>query len=199
MYTGHIAIALAARGVRRDLPLWVFVLASQGCDWVEVLVHPITPRSQPDVYSHAYPFVLVAAALAAALVWVWKRSTAAALSVLAVYLSHPLADIVTGIKPLWLGGDHVGFGLIQQPGPDFLTQAALCIVGFAIYWRSIPEARRRSVWSAAPLVFLLGLQGAGDFRMGHYRRLRRERMLNAPAPVSEWHQRGRRWNDEFRV
>jgi hypothetical protein len=199
MYTGHIAIALGARGVRRDLPLWILVLASQGCDWVEVLTHSVTPRTRPDLYSHAYPFVLLAAGLLAALVWAWKRSTAAALSVLAVYLSHPVADILTGIKPLWLGGDSVGLGLIQVPAADFTTQAVLCVVGFAIYWRSIPTPRQRSLAAAAPLVFLLLLQGAGDFRMGRFRRLRRQRMLNAPAPVSEWREHRKRWNDEFRV
>jgi hypothetical protein len=64
-----VAIALAARGVRRDVPLWVLVLATQACDWVELIAYPFTWRTGTEVYSHAYPFVVAAAlAVAAAVV-----------------------------------------------------------------------------------------------------------------------------------
>src|SRR3954466_15410710 len=135
MYTGHIAIALAARGVRRDVPLWILVLATQACDWVELIVHPFTRRTVTEVYSHAYPFVVVTALALAGIVWVWKRSASAAATVLLVYLSHPFADYITGFKPMWLGGPNVGLEVIQRPAVDFLVQALVCIVGVGIYWR----------------------------------------------------------------
>ena len=182
MYTGHVAIALAVRGARRDLPLWVLVVAAQACDWVEFIVSPITPPSRPDFYSHAVPFVLLPAAVAAAAVWRWKRSAAAAAVVLAVYLSHPFFDYVTGFKPMWLGGDDVGLALIGKPAADFVVQAAVCVVGFAFYWRSVPPARRYRISAAAPLLLLLGLQGLSDARLEWVRR-RRLRMHNAPARV----------------
>lgn len=183
MYAGHVAIALGARGLRRDLPLWILVAASQGCDWVELVVHRMTPRSSPDVYSHAVPFVLIPAAIMAVAVWGWKRALGPALTVLAVYLSHPLADLVTGVKPLWLGGPHLGLGFIERPIADLVAQTVVCVLGFVVYQRSLPELRRRSIVAFAPLVFLLGLQGAGDLSRLEFRRRRVRRLERAVAPL----------------
>jgi len=173
VYTGHVAIALAARGLRRDVPLWMFVVASQVCDWIELFVHRMTPSSTPDLYSHGLPFVLVPAGLLATAVWAWKRSLGAAASVLAVCLSHPVADLATGFKPLWLGGPSVGLGLVQRPIADLVTQSLLCIVCVAIYARSLPPWRRRLLAASAPLAFLLALQAGADgvraFRVRHRR------------------------------
>ena len=178
MYTGHVAIALAARGVRRDVPLWMLVLASQGCDWVELVVHQITPRSMPDVYSHAFPFVLMPAILIAAAVWAWKRSLAAATATLAVYLSHPIADLATGVKPLWLGGPQIGLGLIHEPLADLAVQSVLCAACALIYSRSLSRSRHRLVAAAAPLVFLLSLQTVGDGARLGFRLHRQQRTAN---------------------
>src|SRR4030095_6405796 len=104
MYTGHVAVALAARATRRDLPLWVLVVAAQGCDWAEALFDIAGARTA----SRLCRFVVLAALAAGVLVALWKRSFGAALLVATVYLSHPVADLVTGYKPLWLGGPRVG-------------------------------------------------------------------------------------------
>ena len=165
MYTGHVAIALAARGVRDDLPLWTLVAVSQGCDWVDLFVSPFAPRAQPELYSHAFPFVVIGAAGAAAAVWLWKRSGHAAVIALVLYLSHPLADCFTGTKPLWLGGPPVGLGMIGRPRVDFLVQTIVCVVGFAIYYRSLPRSRRHRIMAASPLVLLVVLQGVSDLRL----------------------------------
>ena len=181
MYTGHVAIALATRGVRRDLPLWLLVVATQACDWVELIVHPFTWRTDTEVYSHAYPFVIAAALAVAAPVWWWKRSVSAAAIVMMVYLSHPLLDYVTGYKPLWLGGPSMGLGFIRRPEADFLVQGLVCLLGCAIYWRSRPATRRRHVSAVAPLLLLLALQGISDLRLesNKRRRERRSRSLGA--------------------
>ena len=92
MYTGHVAIALAVRGVRDDLPLWSLIAISQACDWVEFVAHSRTPNVPEDLYSHAFPFVVIGAGAAAVAVWLWKRSASAAATALALYLSHPLMD-----------------------------------------------------------------------------------------------------------
>jgi hypothetical protein len=184
MYTGHVAIALGVRGMRRDVPLWALVLTAQACDWVELLVHPFTPRTSTDVYSHAYPFVLVAAAAVTAAVWLWKRSAAAAITVLLVYLSHPAADYVTGYKPLWLGGANVGFHVIRWPAIDFLVQGFVCLIGFALYWRSLPAPRRRHLSALLPLVLLLTLQGLSDLRIGSIRS-RRPTVSDTAADTAE--------------
>jgi hypothetical protein len=185
MYTGHVAVALATRGVRRDLPLWLLVLATQACDWVELIVRPFTRRVDTEVYSHAYPFVVAAALAGAAAVWSWRRSVSAAATVMLVYLSHPLLDYVTGDKPLWLGGPSVGLGIIQRPAVDFVVQGLVCLLGCAIYWRSLPETRRRHVSAVAPLLLLLALQGISDLRLesNKRRRERRNRSLGADRAV----------------
>ena len=183
MYTGHVAFALAVRGMRDDLPLWTLILVSQACDWVEILAHPITPRANPDLYSHAFPFVVAGGVAAAAAVWFWKRSARATTIVLALYLSHPLLDFVTGIKPLWVGGPPVGLGFIQRPAADFVTQAAVCALGFAVYRRSLPRAVRRQVAIAAPLVLLLVLQGMSDLRLEWVKRRHEHRAAASPAPT----------------
>jgi len=184
LYTGHVAIALAARGVRHDVPVWILVLASQGCDWVEIVVHRVTPRSMPDVYSHALPFVLVPAILLAAAVWAWRRSLGAAMTGLGVYLSHPIADLVTGVKPLWLGGPNFGLGFIHDPLADLATQSVLCVACAMIYSRSLSRSRHRLVAAGAPLVFLLSLQGVADgMRLG-FRLRRQQRPVTSMGPVS---------------
>lgn len=188
MYTGHVAIALAVRGVRHDLRLWVLVLAAQGCDWVELVIHPFARGAPADFYSHAFPFVAVAAAIAATVVWAWKRSVAAAATVLALYLSHPFADYITSTKALWLGGGKVGLGLIGQPTADFAVQTAVCAIGFAVYWRSLPPATRRRISAALPLVVLIVLQGASDLRL-EWVKLQRERIHDASVPT-EPHEAG---------
>jgi hypothetical protein len=163
MYTGHVAIALAARGARRELPLWMAVLASQAPDWIEAICGGLVGRATAELWSHAFPFVLPGAALAAIIVRLWTRSPGAALVTFAVYLSHPLADLVTGHKPLWLGGPPVGLWFIDRPVPDFVVQSSLCVLGWVAYRRSLPPHTRRRVIAAAPLVALLALQAASDF------------------------------------
>ena len=162
MYTGHVAIALAARGVRRDLPVWVAVLAAQAPDWVEVICAGLGARASAQLWSHAFPFVLLGAAAAAILVRLRTRSPGAALATFAVYLSHPLADLVTGYKPLWLGGPPLGLWFIDRPVSDFVVQSSLCVLGWLVYRRSLPPHVRRRLMAAAPLVALLALQGVSD-------------------------------------
>ena len=162
MYTGHVAIALAARGLRRDLPVWAAVLAAQAPDWVEVICGGLGARASAELWSHAFPFVLLGAAVAAVFVRLGTRSTGAALVTFAVYLSHPLADLVTGYKPLWLGGPPVGMRFIDRPVPDFVVQGSLCLLGWVVYRRSLPPHMRRRLVVAAPLVMLLLLQGVSD-------------------------------------
>jgi hypothetical protein len=162
MYTGHVAVALAARATRRDLPLWVLVVAAQGCDWAEALLDIAGAGTASSLWSHAFPFVVLAALAAGVLVALWKRSFGAALLVAAVYLSHPVADLVTGYKPLWLGGPPLGLHFIQRPVADLIVQASLCVIGWAIYVRSLPPSRPRRLLTSAPLALLLSFQAMSD-------------------------------------
>lgn len=191
MYTGHVAIALGARAARDDLPLWVLVAAAQGCDWVEVACDAVGARSNSGVWSHAYPFVLVAACTAALLVGVWKRSASAGLIVLAVYLSHPLADLVTGYKPLWVGGPPVGLHFIDRPLADLLVQGSACVIGWALYARTLRQSRARRSLLIAPLVALLTLQGISDAILYGRQVLRRHRAMDDGRRTTESNSPGR--------
>ena len=183
MYTGHVALALGTRGVRRDLPLFVLVFASQGYDWVELGARLFLSRRAAEVYSHAFPFTLVAASCVALAVWLWKRSVSAALTVMALYLSHGLADYVTGLKPLWWGGPPVGLQLIERPVADFIVQATVCVVGFAVYVRSLAVRRTSLVRFAVgtPLILLLSLQAVSDFLVYLQVERRQRSSLDTPS------------------
>jgi len=180
MYTGHVAIALAARGIRRDVPLWILVFAAQACDWVELVAREFTPQRAASVLSHGYPFVMIASSTAAVAVWLWRRSLGAALTVLVVYLSHPVADFVTSFKSFWWGGPRVGFLLVERPLVDFVLQAILCLLGTMLYWRSLPIARRQQLSVVAPLTLLLSLQALSDLVLSSAP-LRRE-LMGGRAP-----------------
>ena len=188
MYTGHIAVALAARGLRPDLPLLVLIFASQGCDWVELVARVFFRHSQAEVYAHAFPFVLLGAGGAAMLVWLRMRSVGAALTVMAVYLSHVAGDYVTGFKPLWLGGPDVGLQLFGRPLADFVFQSLLCFVGVAVYARSFSagHTRLRRLAITLPLVLLIPLQAVGDmvlYRIQGRRERRADTTRQAEVPA----------------
>jgi len=162
MYTGHVAIALGARAARRDVPLWILVVAAQGPDWVERLLGDMRWYESAQLWSHAFPGVLLAALGLAAVVALWKRSAGAGVLVLAVYLSHPILDLVTGYKPLWLGGPDLGLSLVQRAIPDLLIQGSLCVAGYFAYSRTLQGSRAHRALRLAPLVLLLSLQTLSD-------------------------------------
>jgi hypothetical protein len=164
VYTGHVGLALGVRGLRQDVPLWALVLVAQGADWVEIILTPLGNRELVLVWSHAFPWVAISGAVAGALIWTWTRSRGAAITVCLLYLSHPLADYLTGFKVLWAGGPHVGLILIERPGLDFAIEAAICAAGWGLYLRSLAHPRLRAA-AFLPIVFLLCLQGLGDLAL----------------------------------
>lgn len=162
MYSGHVAIALGAHGLRREVPLAILVAAAQGADWVQLLSAPFGTRVESALWSHALPWVLIGGLAAAVLTWWWTGSVVSAVVVCTVYLSHPIADYLTGFKALWIGGPRVGLLLIERPAIDFAVQAALDMIGWGLYWRSLPPLRRRQASCLLPLLLLLSLQGLAD-------------------------------------
>ena len=153
--------------------MWVLVLAAQACDWVEGILRWAPLGLPAELYSHAYPFVVVAAAVAAAAVWLWKRSSGAALTILIIYLSHPAADYITGFKPLWNGGDYMGLRMVVRPAADFFIQGMLCLVAVVLYRRSLLPERRGRATAVVLLLPLLALQALFDAT--HARAARRAR------------------------
>ncbi len=161
MYAGHIGIALAAKGLRREAPLWLLVLATQGCDWVQAVACVAARPATSAMWSHSIPTALALGLALALATYARMRNGRVALLVAAVAVSHVVADYVTGIKPTWPGGPMIGLDLYDQPLADFAIETAVVYTGWLVYRRSLPSAvaGKRLAWML--VVALVGLQLAG--------------------------------------
>lgn len=163
MYGGHIGIALAGKGYRSTIPLWLLLLATQLPDWTDAAVCAVGISSQPsEMLSHSLPAIAVLAAVLSLLYVAAVRDLGGASLLALVVVSHAVTDYVTGLKPTWPGGPAIGLQLYQQPALDFAAEGAVILIGWAIYRRSLPAGRRRSSAVLLILVALLLLQLAAS-------------------------------------
>ena len=162
MYAGHIGFALAAKGLRDSVPLWLLVFAAQLPDWADAgLCLAGFRTSTPGVYSHSWLAIAALASVVSVLYYVASRDVAALAILATVVVSHLVGDYVTGIKPTWPGGPMVGFGLYSYPVLDFIVETAIIIGGWLLYRRSFPEARRSALAvRLMPVVLILFQLGA---------------------------------------
>ena len=148
-----MGFALAARGLRKSIPLWVLVIASQLPDWADAGFCLANMRpSTPGILSHSFPAVAILAVAAALAYAVYSRDLRGVLIVAAVVVSHSLGDYFTGIKPTWSGGPMIGLHLYRRPLLDFCLEILVLIAGWQIYRRSLPPDSR----SSPPVFDLLG-------------------------------------------
>ena len=160
MYLGHVGIALAAKGVRRDVALLVLLIATYAPDWVDsglCLAGAYDPRG---MFSHSLPAVAVMSVIAVAAYRIYSRDSAASWLIAAVIFSHVLMDLVTGHKPTWPGGPMIGLGLYRQPLADFLVEGALIVAGVTIYRHTLPPRSRPWIDVAAMAGALILMQAA---------------------------------------
>lgn len=161
MYTGHLAVALAAARTRRRVPMLVLVLASQAPDWIQLLLAPLGDVERAQLWSHSIPAVL-AGALSAAVVYAGATKDPRGAGLLAlVYLSHPILDLVTGSKPLWPGGPAMGACLYNHPSLDWLAECAVVLAGWFVYQRAFSSRRQRRL-AVCLLAALLVCQSGVD-------------------------------------
>ena len=145
MYGGHVGIALAGKGFRKTIPLWVLIIATQLPDWADAAVCSAGVSSPPsEMLSHSIPAIAVLAVVMAAVYYAAQRDGASSLLVAIIVASHMLADFLTGLKPTWPGGPHIGLQLYQRPAIDFVVESVIIVIGWLIYRRSLPEGRRTS-------------------------------------------------------
>lgn len=160
MYIGHVAMALGAVRIRREAPLWVLLLASHWPDWLQLALGAYGAYNA-QLYSHSLP-AIAAGALLFTLVFLRQSGDARnAVLVAAVYLTHPLLDLVTGEKPLWPGGDPVGANWYDHPAKDFILELAIIVVAWNIY-RTTFGPRRRDARLVVMLLALVGCQAMLD-------------------------------------
>ena len=163
MLTGHIAVAMGAHGLRRAIPLWLLVLASQAPDWADAAVCSTGLRpSVTGMYSHSIAATLILAVMAAGIAVVVTGDGLSGLLTGAVVVAHTAGDYVTGIKPTWPGGPLIGAQWYTRPGLDFLFEALVLAMCFLLYRRSFPAAKRNDRRILVlPLVLIL-IQAAAD-------------------------------------
>jgi hypothetical protein len=163
MYGGHVGIALAGKGYRSTVPLWLLLIATQLPDWTDAVVCAAGIESPPSgMLSHSLPAVAVLSAALALLYFAVARDFAAAALVAAIVASHAVADYATGLKPTWPGGPFVGLQLYRHPALDFILEAAVIVIGWVVYRRSLPHERRNSNSVNLLLFCLLLLQLAAS-------------------------------------
>lgn len=163
MYGGHIGIALASKGYRSTVPLWLLIIATQLPDWADALVCSVGGGSPPsEMFSHSIPAIAVLATALSLLYYAFARDSSASILAGAIVVSHMVADYVTGLKPTWPGAPYIGLELYRQPALDFVIEAAVIIIGWIIYRRSLPEDRRNSSPVKVMLFSLLLLQLAAS-------------------------------------
>ncbi len=145
MYGGHVGIALAGKGHRATVPLWLLLIATQLPDWADAAVCAAGIESPPSgMLSHSLPAVAVLSAALSLVYFAVARDFAAAALVAAIVVSHAVADYATGLKPTWPGGPQVGLQLYKHPALDFILEASVIVIGWVIYRRSLPVDRRKS-------------------------------------------------------
>jgi hypothetical protein len=163
VYAGHVGVAIGAHGLRRTIPLWFLVVASQLPDWADAAACLAGLRTTvPGMLTHSIPAVAVLGVAFAIAWYAVSRDVFGMLVVLAVVLTHVLGDYFTGIKPTWPGGPLIGLQLYRQPVLDFALEASVVLIGWLFYRKSFPPEKRSSRDVILMLVVLVLIQLAAD-------------------------------------
>lgn len=171
MYTGHVAVALAAKGARPKIPLWFLVLASQAPDWLVIATkltgHDVTRVERFTETSLS--FFLVAIPLAVAF-YAGSGDLRSSALVWAVSASHAVCDFFTANHVLLPNGVARGLGWYHRPLRDFAIEAALIVFAAIVYRRSLSERAKRSATFILLFSSLVLFQAAIDVYLSSLRR-----------------------------
>ena len=157
MLIGHVGAAYAARRRWPAAPLAWLVFASFAPDIWRIVLADSGYRWWPsNTYSHALPWSGIIAVVVASMAWLVLANGRAALAIGAVSASHVALDMISGWKPLWIGGP-VGLDLYHVELVEFALEAVLLWAG----WRLLrPTTVPRWIVSRRMLVLLLAVQAA---------------------------------------
>ena len=158
MYAGHLGVALAAKGLRREESLTTLIVASVVTDLI-VAGFDIGGVNIPEGLSpHSIPGTLALGLAFAAIVFAFTRSGRRAAFVGLVVLLHTLADYVTSYLPTWPGGPRIGLFLYRFPIADLVIECTVIFVGWWLYRRGLAAKVRNSWATWAMLTVLLACQ-----------------------------------------
>jgi hypothetical protein len=150
VYVGHAALAMFAKAKQPRVPITLLVPLAFAPDWIEWIA--AAAGHDDRMISHSLVSVGIGASVAALLYWLWTRAAGGALAVWLTYISHWVADFITGMKPTWPGGPTVGLGLYNHSIWDAGLECVLVILCWLAYRRSLrPEVRRRAIIALIPL------------------------------------------------
>jgi hypothetical protein len=154
MIVGHLGLAYAARARWRQIPFAWLVAATLAPDLARLALDAVgVDRWFRNEYTHLLPWSLLLAVGFALVAWLARRDAVSALVVGALVLSHVALDMVSGRKPLWVGGP-VGLDVQRYQQIELLIEAALLVAGWRLLRRREPAllATRRTVLAALLLM-----------------------------------------------
>jgi|GEM_PF-2096504 len=140
--------------------MWALLLASQWPDWVQLALQALDAWNA-DLYSHSIPAIIGGSLLFTLIFLRHTGDMRSSVLVAAVYLTHPLLDLITGKKPLWPGGPPIGENWYDHPAKDFLLEALLLCAAWMVY-RSVLDRRRSASLLWGMLAALLACQALLD-------------------------------------
>lgn len=159
MYIGHAAVALALKAQEPRVPIVPLTIACYGPDWLQWLLTIALQRPGMSPYTHSIMAVLLGAGLAEGAYALLARRPGARWILLG-WLLHWPADFFTGRKPVTGVDDLVGLNLYRFPRIDFALEAAVIVVGCALYARAYGRTtgqRLQVVLLAATLLVIQAL------------------------------------------
>jgi hypothetical protein len=160
MYLGHVAVGLAAKRLRPELPVLALIVAPIALDLGDIAL-AIAHVSRSGAYTHTVPAAcgwLVGVGLLGLVRW----GGASALVLAALCATHVPLDYVTSRMEVWPGGPVLGWFLYGTPAADFAVEATVIVVAWWVYRRTLPEAARRGWAVIGILGVMLVLQGLFD-------------------------------------
>ncbi len=171
MYIGHVAVALAARGVRPKIPLWFLLVTAQAPDWLVIA----TRLSGHDIArverftETSLSLVLVAVPIAIAF-YAGSNDLKSSALVWLVAASHAICDFFTSTQTLLPGGVVHGLGWYRRPLLDFALETAMVVVAALIYRRTLSERAKRSATFILMFASLVLFQAAVGVYLASLRR-----------------------------
>lgn len=154
MIIGHIGVALATRSQWRRIPLAALLLATFAPDLLrELLAVFLLPLKQTNLYSHALPWSVLLAFVAATVALAVMRDRTSAVVVFGVVLSHIALDMISGNKPLWNSGpEGIDLGHVEQA--ELLVETVLLLSGWYLLRRVATPAWTRN-WAVPAFLIVL--------------------------------------------
>lgn len=154
MYAGHLGVALAAKGLRREEHLAMLIVASIATDLI-VSGLALGGVGLPVILNpHSIPGTLILGVALGGIVLAITRRGRRAAFVGLVVLFHTLADYITSYLPTWPGGPRFGLYLYRYPTVDLVIECTVIFVGWWLYRRGLTPKVRNS-WATWTMLTVL--------------------------------------------